>query len=339
MELHKKHHFVPQFYLKYWSKDEKTIMVNRLLVSNKRIPKWQEKPIKGIAYYENLYMGNIDNSLSDKFEIWFDREVENPAKIVFDKINKGVKLNVGDHETITKFIVAQYIRTPIFFKKGIPRWEEIIKDTLNNFDFSKTVSNKDKQVNGETKLRGRYIPLFINKKIKEDSDSVLLNIETSVGKGYWLFAIEHVIEETLPKLPKYKWSVLQAPIGFQWPTSDNPVIMLNFYNDNTYDFKGGWGRNGTEIYMPITPNHILMTHIGEKRPSYINVSLELAIIYRRFIIENAYEFIYAKRKIIGIERIRKRIEDSEVYKRNTKEFVDFLRNQLEVERSITNRKK
>jgi len=36
------------------------------------------------------------------------------------------------------------------------------------------------------------------------------------------------------------------------------VILLNFYSPEKYDFGGGWGSVGTEIFMPLGPGHHLL---------------------------------------------------------------------------------
>src|SRR5699024_11588180 len=46
------------------------------------------------------------------------------------------------------------------------------------------------------------------------------------------------------------------------PTSDNPVINLNYYRKDKYDFNGGWGVDNTCIMMPLTPKHLLYTQVG-----------------------------------------------------------------------------
>ena len=42
------------------------------------------------------------------------------------------------------------------------------------------------------------------------------------------------------KLLKHRWTILHAPPGISWPTSDNPLIKLNYQDSSNYDTEGGW---------------------------------------------------------------------------------------------------
>lgn len=333
MEFHKRHHFVPQFYLKNWSKDGKCIWMHRLIVSNNKVPEWEFKSIKNIAYYKDLYTGNIENNISDEIEKWFDKEIENPCKKIFDDIRVGRKIGKEKYLSITKFMIAQHIRTPKFFKKGIPRWEETIMDTIKDINLKDKSLESTSYIDEEYIRFKKYVPIRV-KTEESDKRKVAYKIETSIGKGNWLYAIDYIYNCIVPKLPQYKWSILQAPSGFQWPTSDNPVILLNYYGNGRYDFKGGWGNKGTEIIMPVTPSHILMTHVGESMPSYQNINVYTAKVLRKFIIENADHTIYAKAKIKNIYKLRNRQEGHELYHNNINGFRTFLDEQLKVEAGI-----
>ncbi len=46
--------------------------------------------------------------------------------------------------------------------------------------------------------------------------------------------------------------------------SDNPVIKLNYLNQNEYDLKGGWGKEKGNIIFPIGPDHP-NSHIEPRR--------------------------------------------------------------------------
>ena len=120
MNINRKNHFIPQSYIKNWS-SSKEVYIHRRLVSNKNVPVWEKKAIKGIGYYPDLYIDYIDSNETDEVEKWFDREIENPVEDVFAKIIKGKKLEPDDHKKITKFTLAQYVRTPKHFKKNIAK--------------------------------------------------------------------------------------------------------------------------------------------------------------------------------------------------------------------------
>lgn len=146
-----------------------------------------------------------------------------------------------------------------------------------------------------------HIPLKAE-VVKELTDETsLLKVETHVGRGFWLFGIKHLLINTIHQLPEYRWSVMQAPINKYWPISDNPVTILNYYNDQEYDFKGGLGKNGCEIIFPVTPYHLLYTQVGMKHPKYINVSKQKYNQIVKIICENSHNMIIAKKKRFQIK--------------------------------------
>jgi hypothetical protein len=108
---------------------------------------------------------------------------------------------------------------------------------------------------------------------------------------------------------------MRSPPGVYWPTSDNPVIRLNFESSSSYDLKGGWGRKNGDIFLPLGPRHILHTQIGAK-PSRRGTTLEMdkALFIRRLIIENADRYIFS-REPFDLETIRARTVSQEEFGR------------------------
>jgi hypothetical protein len=122
----------------------------------------------------------------------------------------------------------------------------------------------------------------------------------------------------------HKWTILRAPKGLSWCTSDTPVIRLNYYLDRKYDFKGGWGSNGTEISFPLDPKNLMYTKIGGKPPPRGTVvSVEFARTMQRIILENAHRFIFCQRISDAVPQIRPRTEDASIFVEEQKQWRDW----------------
>ena len=104
-------HYVPRMYLKNWSVD-KQIYTYSLLVQHAKVPYWREESIKSASAWKDLYTRRVDTQDIDDFEIWFDTEFESPARRVMDKILSEIPLNKHDNITLSRYIAAQYVRTP-----------------------------------------------------------------------------------------------------------------------------------------------------------------------------------------------------------------------------------
>jgi hypothetical protein len=96
-QLKHDNHFVPQFYLKQWSKDGNLIYSYRILVSDKRVPEWRLRSIRGVAFHPDLYTTISNGQEIDKFEQWIETEFETPAQEALHKVirNKVLTTSIG----------------------------------------------------------------------------------------------------------------------------------------------------------------------------------------------------------------------------------------------------
>jgi hypothetical protein len=46
--------------------------------------------------------------------------------------------------------------------------------------------------------------------------------------------------------------------------TDHPVLTLNYYGPGRYDFGAGWGREGSEFILPVSPRLAVCTQVGRK---------------------------------------------------------------------------
>ena len=74
-----------------------------------------------------------------------------------------------------------------------------------------------------------------------DSKTAKISAEAVVGRGYWLFSIKTALTKTQRVLHEQHWTILSPAEGLSWFTSDDPVVRLNYYSPDKYNFDGGWG--------------------------------------------------------------------------------------------------
>lgn len=157
------------------------------------------------------------------------------------------------------------------------------------------------------------IPLNVWQQSQPNLTHGYVGAEVLFGRKTWLLAIRHLLTKTYKVLLNHNWNLVKAPPGISWLTSDNPVIKLNYYGNNEYDFKGGWGNNNTDILFPLSPKYLLHTQIGSKE-HLANCSSELAKTINRYIAEHAYRIVFSEKPIKNIETFRKRLVDADVFK-------------------------
>lgn len=166
----------------------------------------------------------------------------------------------------------------------------------------------------------------------DDKDNALLKVEKLAGKNNWLSALNLIMNKTYRKISNNSWQILVAEGGDEFLTSDNPVILMNYYSDNNYEIlNSGFGVRGASIYFPLTPKRALYCHVGSKIPEYAICTKESINFFNKIIVETATYKVYAKTKIDGIALYRKRIVNREIFSEITKQRKDFHNNYIKSE--------
>ncbi len=339
MEFHRSNHFVPQTYLKRWSPDGKKIWGYRLLVSHQNVPLWNLYSIRGIAYQPHLYTKLSPNGEeTDEFERWLDREYEKPAEEAIFKATTNRKLKSEDWEKLILFTAAQCVRTPAQLVQNMERWHteipELVKTTLQNTtqELEKAVQT-GKPLSSTNTNEDAILPIRVSREPSLEPDKILLKVETIIGRGMWLFGIKHLLTNTAKILLKHKWSIMHSN-DVEWITSDDPVIRLNYYRKGSYDFGGGWGYRGSEILLPISPNHILYTQVGEKNSPCFKLSAEMSAELQQIIAAHSHRWIFSKEPIKSIESLRTRCIDPIAFSNEMEAWKKWNHEQSDAEKNL-----
>lgn len=312
-------HYVPRIYLKQWASEDGLLWNYRILVSNNNVPMWKLSSTKGIAYHAHLYTRIIAGGQTDEIEQWLDREFEAPAERVIRKIVSESRLSIDDWKLLVRFLAAQDVRTPSRLSESLKRWNrslpELIQTTLEDSVHELEAAKKENRpVRQSHSLHTEFMPMRILTESNPKSETAMIKVESVAGRGLWLYSLKHLLTKTIDVLLGHKWTILKPPKGINWITSDDPVLKLNYFHSEKYDFKGGWGSKGTEIMLPISPSHLLYTKIGEAPPRRGTiVSKNIAEMFQRFTAEHAHRFIFAVKIDPQLESIRPRIVDRSLF--------------------------
>lgn len=340
VNFHRDNYYVSQAYLKKWGSSSNQIWAYRTLVSHKNVPLWKESFIKGIAYHSCLYTRITSGVESDEIETWLDTEYEAPAEEVFQKVASEARLTPSDWRILVRFLAAQDLRTPACLTENLKCWRKILPKILEN-TLHKSIRKLELIRSGETDLQqnkssmANNLPFRVKTKIVSDKKFGILKAETVIGRGMWLYGIRHLLTQTSDILHQHRWTILSPPKGMQWFTSDDPVIRLNFHDHDKYDFRGGWGSVGTEIFLPVTPEHLLYTQAGKRSPRRgTKVTPDIAQIINRFIAEHAHRMIFASEPDINVSKYRPRVVGSEYFRDEKAQWTKWHVNQMNAEREL-----
>jgi hypothetical protein len=315
--LRKENHFVPQLYLKQWAIGGK-IQTYRLLVPNAIHPKWKPYWVSSIASHQHLYTRVIDGMESDEIERWLQQEFENPADRPLGRAVSGERLTPDDWKALVRFAFAQDVRTPARLKAFLVDQEKslpaLMQETLEEaVRYLKSASATQREMQAPPDAANQF-PLKVTVHRAGDGDGAI-GTEMVVGRALWLWSLRHTLTTTIRSVPMTGWTILHAPKGIHWPTSDNPLVRLNFTDASRYDFGGGWGVRNGDIVLPLSPKHLLFTCIGN-RPTPRGTTLDerTARLLQKIIVEHADRHVFS-REPFDVESIRRRVVSLEAYKR------------------------
>jgi hypothetical protein len=183
------------------------------------------------------------------------------------------------------------------------------------------------------RLPTEYIPIRVTKQIVPGETHGALKAELLAGRGMWFFSMRHTLTHTLRHLEGHKWTILRGPEGRRWFTSDDPVIRLNYSNGSSYHFHGGWGSKGTEIMLPLSPQHLLYTQIGKQPPRRGSVvPRELAAAIRRVIAAHAHRTVFAAEPDGDVPTLRPRVVDAALLQSENEQWQRWHEQQSAAER-------
>lgn len=337
-QLSKANHYVPKLYLKQWA-HEGRISTYRLLVPDERVPLWVPQSLKGIAFHQHLYTYVEGREETDAFERWLDSEFENPAEEAIRRVVQEERMAPEHWRLLVRFAAALDVRTPARLRAFIRQQNAGLLELMNS-TMQRSVQTLEDLVRCNKPLpsspEDSDAKSIFKISIEPQPDgSGRVRAEAVIGRRLWIWQMTHLLTKTLGLLPAHRWTVLHAPAGMSWPTSDNPLIRLNFQDSKNYDFAGGWGVHKGEILLPLSPKHLLHTCIGGKQwLRGTTPDVRTAQLIRKLIIEHADRYVFATEPADDIHLIRPRHVCSATYKSELLAWQRWHQEQSQAEREF-----
>ena len=341
-QFHRDNHYIPRSYLRCFASPDERIFTYRTLVPHKDVPFWKRSSIGGVGYLSHLYTRIAAGSETDEIETWLDREFETPAAEPLRKATSGARLSSEDYRCLVRFLAAQIVRTPAYFVQNLPRWKtrvpEVWDETIQGAAQELAAARRaGKALIMPDASNSGYFPLRVTTEVVPRLDTGQIKGTVVVGRGLWQFHMRSLLTNSAPlkALQEHKWSILSPHDGLAWFTSDDPVIRLNYYKDGRYDFKGGLGKPGTEILLPLSPYHLFYTRVGHRPPPRGTVLPRTQTqTIRRFIAEHAFRMIIAASPQGDVAELRPRTVSGETFQCEREAWLAWHAEQTAAERSL-----
>lgn len=334
-------HFLPRWYLRHWSDDTKRVRLFRTLVSSDRVPVWTDYAIASAGSRPDLYTSIETGVEVDRFERWLSEEVDEPAARVVQRIVNGGELRREDSIVLAKLFASLDVRTPSAFSEFMARWEkelpELIEDSLRE-SVAKLEGDLEAAIKEpQEDAVDQQFPLPASIEIGElpgDEAGGYVRAEITAGRSLWLHSMERALTgPAMAELTRHSWTILEPYGNYEWVTSDHPALRLNFHSEDRYDFGGGWGSNGTELLLPVSPRHMLYTKVGVKEPERRSLSAEGTFLIQQFLAERAHRSIFSRLDQTSVSWHRNRAVDAEAFAGEAEMWKRFHEQQVSAEES------
>lgn len=311
---------MPQLYLRHWLSEHGEVHLYRTVVSHPNVPLWtSRRSSKSVLSLDRLY------SLSDSVgaalnpEEWFGRYVENPAADPLRRAVSDERMTRSDWQALILFLAAQDLRTPSRYLQQFKQWEktfpEIATEAIREIEERVSGRGVDEESTRDEAQDGP-IPLPLRVEVREgpDGDDGEIGVELTLGRQLWMREVHRMLTSTVRVLQRHRWTMLKPPHDMSWFTSDNPVVRLHYSGEEDYSLDGGWGRPGAEIFLPLSPEHLMYTRVGHPRhPRGTRVSRQIAERIQKMLAENARAMIIATAPDPAIVELRPRLVDAEAF--------------------------
>jgi hypothetical protein len=250
----KKHHYVPECYLKSFGNTQKTFWRRKKDIAKATIctaaQVAYEIDSNKIRTEEYLMFNDIsDHHYIEKFA--FKKQENNYSKT----LNQITKFSLSPL-IIDKEKYRLFIETLVCIKRRNPSTRNMLIETFRQAydsptiieDFKKYLYKASEYVDNDIDV-DKYIDNFMQNKAKEPS-----RLNDMYLTGFLKNEDNTIIESMTNDLYRLDQFILHAPINSEFITCDNPGFLVS--NNNTVISAGGLGEN-FEFYFPLTPNTCL----------------------------------------------------------------------------------
>ena len=289
-KLPKKHHYLPQFYLKLFSQDQFHLHVYDKKAISSESP-FRYQTIEKIAFENNLYTYKTKDGGKETLEDFFC-QIEGKASGVIKKLELHQDILPMERGHLALFIAFLWLRTPVSRDETLGAQEELAEKNMRmmyHFPQQKELMRKFLEGKGQ------------HPSDKELDDLIDFAVNPKRSKIVVKFPTEHWIKQMLSLsndiyvyLAKCEWEIKHAIKKYAFITSDNPVLLIP--SEKPDPFYGiGLLTPGVKKVVPLSASMYLIMHEPNEELILIHTKAD-KIFYRKvneWTMKNAERFIFS----------------------------------------------
>ena len=318
---HKKHHYVPKFYLDYFAAVQPGDTKPMLWVYDKQGDAPRKQSPKGTAAINHLYRTSVPEVASDALEIAFSKHESRVAPILSLWGKPGVIPEIPDMKEVSIFLALLHLRNP---KTAL--WYEAMAETIS-LERAKAAARDSDLFDKcwEMLVAKETIPANLT---KEGLREALLKADeyftVKFDREYITVSPLQHADCVDDELRKMYWCLCSAPPKYTFITCDSPVVV-RFSTGKGVAFGGGFGHPTATITFPISPNVCLYLSRTLNRKAVTLTPEAVKKMNRRMAI-NAERHVFASEKSAGVEKLVEKYSITRSLPRiDSKELIESFR--------------
>lgn len=298
------HHYVPQFLLEYFS------IEGHFYVYDRKDKEIRRQFPRSTAGEKNYYLITTKKGVvSDAVEKMFSEIEKHAAKIV-TKISKGeYRIDAQEKADLGMFLAALYLRTPYSIEKSHEMSKQMTQEYMKraamfepHFEKGMKVIQKKQGYKLTEKQKNDIKDTFVRKRYRVE-----------FPKEYLIKHMLLLMEEFYYVIAQMEWTILVAPKGKKFITSDNPIYTMNIKPEGFYGSGIGLLAPNCETVALLTPSiaiFLSQTHNPDavysqvaKKKFVENINARTAICSKRFVIAKNRKLLS---KVVNSVQLEKR---------------------------------
>lgn len=306
MSIPRAHHYLPQFYLKGFSCED------RLWVYDRYQKEFREQTPKNLAVVNDYYTFKDANGNKNTDLETFFAAIEGKASPVIKKVEKRDLITDEERDILASLVASFMVRVPDF-EKTTDEYNDKMLRQMSKFMYcdekhTKIIIDNYERDTGE-KLD--ISPAELMRFVHED------NYRIKVDRAFHLRVMFDSGKVTAHLLRQMDWVFIYAPMKSSFITTDNPFMLIPPAEYNKF-FGVGVLTKGATKFVPLSQNvAVLIRDMGNKiEGANPNRNLVKMLNYR--VAANSDRFVIARdkpllRKIVKVTKIDTWTKESRVH--------------------------
>jgi hypothetical protein len=293
-----------------------------------------------VAVRRDLYTLSRNGSDSDEIERWLNAEFEQPGLDASERLLAGSRLTKADWEALIKLYALQEFRTPSSFILFMQRWEKtlpnLIQETLASIAQAVSAPLFPEEDTRKSEEFARLSKIVLHDPEEGNGGGRTLEASITAGRGLWMYVLKYLMSgRSIERLLSHEWSILTPYGSAEWPITDHPSVRVAFNSLKDYSFDGGFGKRNNDLFMPLSPRHLLFAQVGKKHERYFTATLDHTIILQTLLVRRAHRYVFATAPSNWIEQLRPRTVDADLTRAEQEGWQRWHSEQIRAEASNT----